>query len=267
MCTTGFLYFAARGNAGAINSPSGIGSGENQSGGGLSGGDQSGRGHSGRGQSSGDRKRRFPIPSAIRKRRKNMPEYKSTRPAICYIRDIMCLPRSYRNSDSGNVPIPRTEKRNSIAEAGLIGKVEFRSDMTDQEVRQEICKVFARPMGLTKASVEQGNLFPFIYLQRTGPGSRTLCVPSISSTFQWDGKKVSTLAKSGGIIYILADSCLPEIDEVNLSISQSCILCEVTDCLLLEYLQSEGSSDDDQKLPDKEAGSSENGRCELWLLI
>ena len=97
--------------------------------------------------------------------------------------------------------------------------MEFRSDTTDQEVRQEIGKVFAVPMGLTKTSIEQGNLFPFTYLQRIGPGSRTLCVPSISSTFQWDGKKVSTLAKSGGTIYILADSCLPEIDEVSLSLS------------------------------------------------
>ena len=35
--------------------------------------------------------------------------------------------------------------------------------------------------------------------------------------FQWDGKKVSTLAKSGGTIYVLADSCLPVIDEVSLS--------------------------------------------------
>lgn len=139
------------------------------------------------------------------------------KPATCYIRDIMCLPRSYRNVESGNVPIPRTERRNIIAEAGLIGKVEFRSDMTDQEVRQEICKVFASPMGLTKTAIEQGDLFPFTYLQRTGPGSRTLCVPSV--IFQWDGKKVSTLAKSGGIIYILADSHLPEIDEVNSSLS------------------------------------------------
>ena len=96
--------------------------------------------------------------------------------------------------ESGNVQIPRTERRNAIAEAGLIGKGEFRSDMTDQEVRQEICKVFARPMGLTKVSVEQGNVFPFTYLQLTGPGLCTLCVPSVLSTFEWDGKKVSLVA-------------------------------------------------------------------------
>ena len=36
----------------------------------------------------------------------------------------------------GNVPIPCTERRNLIAEAGLIGKVEFISDMTDEEGRK-----------------------------------------------------------------------------------------------------------------------------------
>lgn len=131
----------------------------------------------------------------------------------------MCLPRSYRNLESGNIPIPRTEKRYAIAEAGLIGKVEFGSDMSDLEVRQEICKVFAKPMGLIKTSIEQGEIFQFTYLRRTGPGSHTLCVPSVSGTFEWDGKKVSTLAKSSGIIYILADSYLPEFDEVMIIFS------------------------------------------------
>ena len=141
-----FFVRVGTANIGAVESPSGIASGGGPSG--LT---------TGGGQCSSGRKRRFPIPSVIRKRRKNMPEHKSMRPATCYIRDIMCLPRSYRNVENGNVPIPRTERRNAIAEAGLIGKVEFRSDMTDQEVRQEICKVFARPMGLPRVSVEQGS--------------------------------------------------------------------------------------------------------------
>ncbi len=127
---------------------------------------------------------------------------------ICYIRDMMCLPKSYRNKDIANIVIPRTERRNTIAEAGLIGKVEFRSDMSDLEARSEICKVFAEPMGLTDSLINHGELFPFTYLQRTGPGSRTLCVPFLSTNFQWDGKKVATLAKSGGTIYILADVSL-----------------------------------------------------------
>ena len=90
-----------------------------------------------------------------------------------------------------NISIPRTEKRNALAESGLIGKIEFRSDMSDAEVRKEVCKVFATAMGLTDALINRGVGCPFTYLQRTGPGSRTLCVPSLSPDFQWDGKKVS----------------------------------------------------------------------------
>ena len=116
-------------------------------------------------------------------------------------------------------------------------------------------------------------MFPFTYLQRTGPGSRTLCVPSVSSTFEWDGKKVSTLAKSGGIIYILADSFLPDIDEVKLWL-HTLSLClththTFSSAVFTPCLQSEGSSDEDQKLPDtnvtssrKDTRSSESGRFE-----
>ena len=77
--------------------------------------------------SSIDFKCRFPIPSAIRIRRKGMQGHQSMKAPTCYVRDIMCLPRSFRSADSGNVSIPRTEKRSANAEAGLIGKVEFRS--------------------------------------------------------------------------------------------------------------------------------------------
>ena len=63
-------------------------------------------------------------------------------------------------------------------------------------------------MGLTASELEQGELFPFKYLQRTGAGSRTLCVPSVAESFDWSGRQVSTLAKSGGIIYIWAEISL-----------------------------------------------------------
>lgn len=84
--------------------------------------------------------------------------------------------------------------------------------MSEKEVRMEICKVFAKPMGLCVVT-EEGDLLPFKYLQRTGAGSRTLCVPSVATTFEWNGRQVSTLAKSGGIIYILADSTMPALTE------------------------------------------------------
>ena len=123
----------------------------------------------------------------------------------------MCLPKSYCVPGTGSVSIPRTDKKNAIAEAGLMGKVQFRSDMCNTEVRQQICKVFATAMNLKKLEIDEGKLFPFQYLQRIGPSSRTLCVPSVSSDFEWDGKQVLTLAKSGGMIYILADSLLSQV--------------------------------------------------------
>ena len=73
-------------------------------------------------------------------------------------------------------------------------------------------------MGLTKLNVEGGEMFPFKYLQCTGAGSRTLCVPAVSESFLWNGRQVSTLAKSGGMIYILAQaSLLVDLDEVILT--------------------------------------------------
>ena len=70
------------------------------------------------------------------------------------------------------------------------------------------CKAFAQPMGLNSYDLERSNLFSFKYFQRTGSGTCTLCIPSVSESFQWNGKQVSTLAKSGGIIYILAQTYL-----------------------------------------------------------
>ena len=121
-----------------------------------------------------------------------------------YVRDILCLPQDWIG-DEGCIAIPRGERRNLLAQSGLIGKLEFNSEMSDHEVRQEICKVFALPMDLDESD---GVLFPFDYLQRTGAGSRTLCVPSVCSGFEWNGRLVSTLAKSGGMIYILAQAKL-----------------------------------------------------------
>ena len=81
--------------------------------------------------------------------------------------------------------------------------------MSAEEMKSEICWVFARPLGLSAEDIQEKRLFPFHYLQRTGAGSRTLCLPAISGSFEWNGRQVATLAKSGGFIYILADSDIP----------------------------------------------------------
>ena len=81
-----------------------------------------------------------------------------------------------------------------------MGKIAFDSDWSDERMREEISAVF---FGINEEDLARGKVFKFDYLQRTGAGSRTLCIPSVSQTFQWNGRQVATLAKSGGVIYIL----------------------------------------------------------------
>ena len=61
----------------------------------------------------------------------------------------------------------------------------------------EIRLVFARPMGNDPD-------FPFVFLQRCGPGSNALSVPSLSSSVTWTAKEVVRLA--GQVcLYIVAE--------------------------------------------------------------
>lgn len=130
----------------------------------------------------------------------------NTTKVISYVRDIICLPKDYCCKDK--VVIPRGDKRTVLAENGLIGKVQFNSGMSEAEVRMEICSVFAKPMGFKSVEMSNENVFPFDYLQHTGAGSRSLCRPT-SGKFEWSGKLVASLAKSGSFIYILAGRDLP----------------------------------------------------------
>lgn len=127
---------------------------------------------------------------------------------VNYSRDIILLPAEYKNS-SGDVTIPRSGKRSLLGRAGLIGKVEIDSFMTDLDVRKEICEVFSVPMGITCDDIKHGHVFPFTYLQRAGSGTRTLCLPSVKPSFEWNGKQVASLAKAGSFIYVLAEADLP----------------------------------------------------------
>ena len=127
---------------------------------------------------------------------------------ISYDRDVILLPSEFK-SRGGDISIPRSTKRNKLGQAGLVGKIELNSAMEDAEVRTEICQVFAAPMGLTEEDIKDGHLFPFSYLQRTGAGSRALCVPAVKESFEWNGKKVASLFKAGGFIYLLAGKELP----------------------------------------------------------
>ena len=86
-------------------------------------------------------------------------------------------------SHTGDIAVPRTTKRSKLGQAGLVGKIEITSVMSDVDVRREVCEVFAVPMGLSDNDIKTNNLFPFTYLQRAGAGSRSLCLPSVKETF------------------------------------------------------------------------------------
>ena len=87
--------------------------------------------------------------------------------------------------------------------------MEFKLDWSAEKMRREVCSVFAKPFGLSQKDIEEGRLFPFNYLQRTGAGAYSLCTPAVTQSFEWNGRQVATLSKSGGYIYVLARSALP----------------------------------------------------------
>ena len=72
---------------------------------------------------------------------------------------------------------PRSKYRADLASWGLIGKLYLTSTMSDEEVIAEICTVF-------KDQMNNNPKFPFVYLQPTGGRSKSLTIPSQSSSFK-----------------------------------------------------------------------------------
>lgn len=70
--------------------------------------------------------------------------------------------------------VPRSNNRETLGKAILFGKIELSSDMTEDEVRTEICELFSGPMGLTTDNIKDGIRFKFHYLQRAGCNTRSL---------------------------------------------------------------------------------------------
>lgn len=179
------------------------------------------------GLEDGKRKRKFFIPSIFQSKRSNNKKGNvsgSKEKSVKYIRDIFCLPQNL-TKDDGVIPIPRGSRRSALANAsvGLFGKIEFNSTWSPEEMRKEICSVFAKPFKLSMEDIAGGTVFPFQYLQRTGAGSRSLCIPTVTESFQWNGRQVATLAKSGGCIYILANKDIPVLEEMICSVSLTVI--------------------------------------------
>ena len=102
-------------------------------------------------------------------------------------RDVFCIPESVRKkSAGGNIRYPWGKYRAELARCGLIGKLHMTSEMTAEEVSAEVHSVFKEPMG-------NNPNFPFLYLQPTGGGSKSLTVPSQSSSFTWTAQQVARL--------------------------------------------------------------------------
>lgn len=72
------------------------------------------------------------------------------------------------------------------------------SDMVEEEIMAEIRSVFSGPM-------KNDIAFPFVLLQRSGPGSNALTIPSISSSFVWTAKEMVRMAGQG-CLYIKAEA-------------------------------------------------------------
>lgn len=104
-------------------------------------------------------------------------------------RDIVCLPQS----DEPKLSFPRGKYRAKLGEKGLIGKIRLTSTMSVEDVKNEVRSVFRYPMGGRED-------FCFDFLQPTGAASRTLTVPSVSSSFQWTAQQVAKLGNNKQIL-------------------------------------------------------------------
>ena len=62
-------------------------------------------------------------------------------------RDIICLPKKSLREDN-SIPYPRGKLRARLGKHGLVGKVHLTSDMTVEEVGNEIRSVFEFAMGV-----------------------------------------------------------------------------------------------------------------------
>ena len=87
----------------------------------------------------------------------------ATSKTTLYARNIILLPPQYKSSN-GEVLIPRRTKRSLLGQAGLVGKTEIASTMTELEVRREICEMFSTPMGLTSDDLKNDRFFPCIFI-------------------------------------------------------------------------------------------------------
>ena len=95
------------------------------------------------------------------------------------------------------IRIPRGEVRESLSANSLLGKITLHSNMTQQDIFDDIRDIFQKPMKNKKD-------FDFTVLQPTGGGSKTLTIPCHSRSFEWSATSiVSKNTKTP--IYLLAN--------------------------------------------------------------
>lgn len=110
----------------------------------------------------------------------------------------------------GNIKIPRSRcAREMLAKNGLIGKVTLTSDMDEDKIHSDIFSVFQKAM-------RKDPVFPFTILQPAGGTSKSLMIPSLSTSYRWTASVVA--GKNAKLpIYILAEADLevsPEAIEI-----------------------------------------------------
>ena len=137
----------------------------------------------------------------------------------------MCMPKCLIATNEAcqpiiksKIPIPRGDARRQLCESSLLGKVTFSSDMSPTEIRQEICCIFSEVIELSSDAAGSSCIFPFTYLQSSGGGTKSLCIPKESKSFVWNAQQVAALGRNS-CIYIYTESPvikLPDIIKVRI---------------------------------------------------
>ena len=75
-------------------------------------------------------------------------------------------------------PIKIPRNCDDLSKHGLIGKLRLSSEMTEEEILDEIRSVFSYQFN-------DDPHFEFAILQATGGTSKSLTIPAVSSSFKW----------------------------------------------------------------------------------
>ncbi|XP_063732504.1 uncharacterized protein LOC134859748 [Eleginops maclovinus] len=143
-------------------------------------------------------RRSAPLPSFPR-RNGAQSGYLRRRHVKTYTKDVVCLPFSPGLSV---FVIPRGETRTRLATAGLVGKISFSTEWSEDQVRAEITAIFSGAFGLS-----EHQSLPFQFLS-TIKGCKKLMKPKVTSNFPWGGKEVASVC-SGTCLYIMPEMEVP----------------------------------------------------------